>query len=294
MEINAMRIIALDHDYKEKLISRLLYLLLMLCFVFLFYPLFLDLIGTWWSDPEFSHGFLIPLISGYMIFQKRIRIKESIKAAELFDLKNSKSAFLFLIIGLFIYTIGRYVNDIMVEGISFIIVLWASILFIYGVEVFKLTGFPIGYLLFMIPLPARVLNFFSEPLKYMVAWISATIISSFNIPVFLEKEMINLPSVTLQVEEACSGIRTILAFSAIGLFFAHLFIRSSWFKAGIVILAVCIAVIINVARISAIGIIAYFFNNDAGLAIHRYGWTVTSFIGFLIIFLTARAINARN
>ena len=274
----------------RSLFSYFLHTSLVIVLVLLFYGLFLNLVFSWQEDPQFSHGFLIPFISLFMIWKQRNRIM-ILMESETPSRHYSIPALFFVLFGLCLFIFGKYTFLLFVEGFSFIIILLASILFIYGMNIFKIAFFPVLYLLFMLPIPARVLEFFSNPLQYLVAGISAWVIGLLGAPVFLKKELIYLPSITLQVEEVCAGLRTVLAFSAIGILFAYLYIRSTRLKIIFLMLIILFAIIVNISRVSAVGIFAYFISNDAGLNIHKYGWPLISIFGFSIIFLIGWAFT---
>ena len=274
-----------------KVFSYLLYITIFFLSGFLFYRLFLELIFAWGNDPEFTHGYLIPFISIFLIWNQRIKLRTLLELKKPSSPKYSNIALLVVILCICSFIVCRYTNVVLIEGISFVSIVLASILFVYGINIFKITLFPILYLLFMLPIPARILSFFSEPLQYLITKGFAWILLLFNVPFLLEGELIYLVSITLHVEEACAGLRSLMAFSAIGLVYAYLFIRSNLFKVLIVILSIILAVIMNLIRVSAIGIFAYYFSNEMGLKIHEYGWTLTSILGFLIIFLMGWAFK---
>lgn len=272
-------------DYNSRVTLTVLFFAVIVLLSYLFYPLFINLLHAWDSNPQFSHGYLIPCIAIYMVWHQRNRLINLIKDNGLENVRYLNIDFVIAFLGLFLFIVAKYTSLVLIEGISFIIILLAFVLFVYGIDVFKVALFPILYLFFMLPIPSRIIDLFSIPLQSLVAKLSAWIVSLFGIPVFLESEFIYLSTITLQVTEACSGLRSLLAFVAIGALFAYLYIRSNLLRVSILVLSIVVAIVMNLIRVSAIGILAYYIDNETGLKVHEYGWTFISLFGYSLIFL---------
>lgn len=245
----------------------------------LFYSLGVELIAEWRSDPEFSHGFLIPLVSAYIIWAERKKISSALLARDL-D-KFNTGGLLLISMGLTILVFGRFIQHIFIQGIALVIVLSGIICFLYGYHVLRTVLFPIGYLLFMLPIPYAVNYFFANQLKFFVAESSSFLLNIARIPVLLEGNMLHLASISLEVVEACSGMQTMISFLAIGSLFAHIGYKSNIMRAVIFVTAIPLSILANILRVSAIGFISYYFNNDLAHDFHRYAWTLIVLTGVL-------------
>lgn len=184
-------------------------------FFLLFYPLIFKLIDSWEVDPNYSHGFFIPFISLYFIYTKR-------KVLKYLDITPSNTGLWVVVFGLLLFILSWLSSLDFAQGISMLVVLWGSILFLYGKQVARLLTFPICYLVFMIPLPAIVWNRLSVPLSLVASSISAKLMELMGLVVYREGNIITLPNITLQVVEACSGLRSLVTMMALGAALAYL------------------------------------------------------------------------
>jgi exosortase len=255
----------------------------------LFSPLIIQLVHEWRNDPEFSHGFLIPIVSAYLIWIKRKKIMSIESSPSNNELKAGSSAL--LIIGLIMFIFGAFVQHIFVEGIAMMTILSGIVFLLYGVELLKVVLFPIGYLIFMLPIPHVVNLFFASQLKFFIAHSSAFLLSLAQIPVLLEGSTLHLPSISLEVVEACSGMQTMISFLAIGAVFAYLGYHSILLRTIIIIMAVPLALLANILRVSMIGAISFYFNNSLAHNFHHYAWTLIVFIGVLGFIAISKGIH---
>ncbi len=223
----------------------------------------------WYIDENYSHGFLIPFISGYILWQR----KDSIKTA---DYVPSNLGFLLVIIGLGLYLVGTVAGETFTMRTSMLIVLAGAIVFGYGFGLFKTISFPFFYLVFMIPLPYLLYDSIAFPLKLFVSKYSVDFLGVIGVPVLREGNVIHLVSTTLEVADACSGIRSIMSLLALSAALAY-FSQTGWLKRTVLIaLAIPIALFANSIRVIGTGILASkygakaaegFFHEFAGLVI---------------------------
>lgn len=261
--------------------STLSYMVLLLgSFLALYYPIFLKLIQDWETDPNYSHGYFIPVLAAYMIWSRR---------SEIFAEAVNPSLFwgaLLMLAGLLQLIVAWVGSEYFLQGSSMIPLLLGMSLFIWGPAISRKLAVPILYLIFMIPLPAIIWDQLAFPLALLASKIAAFSIDAIGLSIFREGNIIYLPNVTLQVEEACSGLRslsTLFALSALVAFLCHL--RTS-FKWIIFLAAVPIALTGNALRLIATAILAR--NFGSGMAegfIHELsGWVLFVF-GLIILVL---------
>jgi exosortase len=256
--------------------------------LYLFYPLAVSLIQEWRRDPEFSHGFLIPLVSVYLVWMKR---KDILLMSQPMTKISEGEGLILLICGLIVFVFSRFLQHMFIEGVALVIILLGIVLFLYGKKVMRTVQFPIIYLVFMLPIPYTFNYFIAQHLKFSIAKSAGFLLGIFQIPVFLDKNVLQLASISLEVVEACSGMQTTISFLAIGSLFAYLTYNSNVYRMVIVFLAIPMALIANIVRVSMIGILSHYFNNDVALKFHGYAWVLVVFTGIIGFALLRFCIN---
>ncbi len=230
-----------------------------------FYYLFRDEIGTivhkWLTDSSWSHGFLIPLFSLYFINQKKEEVLRSVHNNEL---RPNYLGLFFLICGISFY----FFNIISPSGygyfrvISAIAVLGAIALFLGGWRLVRYTWLPIGFIVFAVPLPQRFYVGLTMPMRKLAATIATALLnlapqmeataSGVVIDMFYKGQHLE-PS--LDVAEACSGMRLLMAFLALGVAMAYLHYRPTWQRIILLASTIPIAILCNIVRVTVTGFI---------------------------------------
>ncbi len=218
-------------------------------FLFVYQKAILKLISDWSTDPNFSHGFLIPFVALYMIWYKKKELSE-------INLNPSPIGIIVIIAGMLIHMAGNLGSELFLMRFSMIITLSGIIIYFCGFEVFKEILVPIAYLIMMIPIPSILWNQMAFPLQLFSAQISAQAINLLNIPVFREGNILHLANTSLEVVDACSGIRSLTSLLALTGAFAFLAPLSTFKKWILFFSAVPIAVAVNVIRLTITGAMA--------------------------------------
>ncbi len=218
-------------------------------YVFLYWHVMADLASDWASDPNFSHGFIVPLVFLYMVWHR----KYTLEAA---DRKTSNRGFLILGAGVVIYIVGNLGAELFFMRISMIISL-AGIIAVYaGFRVLAILAVPLAYLLLMIPVPAIIWNQIAFPLQLFAAKMAANTIVLTGIPVLREGNILHLANTSLEVIDACSGIRSLTSLIALTWLFAFIADFSLWKKWILFLSAIPIAVLVNVIRLTITAMMA--------------------------------------
>ncbi len=226
-----------------------------------FFTLYYDVIGKlikdWLNDPNYSHGFIIPFIALYMVWLRREKILKT-------ECAPSNLGFAVLIFALIIFIIGRLGSELFTMRLSMIFVVWSLVLFFLGINQAKLLTLPVLYLIFMIPIPAIVWNKISFPLKLFVSKLAAALIAFIGIPVLRAGNIINLSTVSLQVVDACSGMRSLISLLSISAAFAIINDFSLTKKWILFLSAIPFAIFFNVLRLFSTALLAQYY--DPGFA----------------------------
>lgn len=254
-------------------------------FLVLYSPTFSMFLYDWNNDDNYSHGFLVPFIVGYLVWTKKDKLQQLIP-------KPSSWGLVLLIGGLLIYVVGTIGAEWFLKRSSLIIVLGGLILFVYGAAYFKTLLFPLVFLIFMVPLPAIIYKALAFKLQLLVSRLSAELISAAGIAVFRSGNIIEVASGPLAVEEACSGMRSIMALLALSSLFAYLMYRSRLKQWILVAFALPIAVVTNIIRVTSTGILAHYFGREVaeGILHESFGWLVFV-IAFILLFLLSKLLD---
>ncbi len=211
-------------------------------------PSFIWMINRWSvADTYYSHGFLVPLISAFLVWQKREKLAK-------LKISPSNSGWLLLGPSVLIYVISVLLRINFSAALSLIPVLIGIVLLFLGKEFLKELLFPLLFLLFMIPLPSVAIVNLSFKLKIFAAQVSTFIINRVGVPAIRDGSVIKTMHSYLVVEDPCSGIRSLIALIALGALMAHFSDISKVKKAILFLSSIPIAIGTNVIRIVALSL----------------------------------------
>lgn len=211
-------------------------------------PTFIGMVERWsMADTYYSHGFLVPFISLFIVWTKR---------KELGSLKISPSAtgWIFFLAGILVHLICVRFRISFVSGFSFIAVLIGLILLFLGKEHLRKLLFPVSFLAFMVPLPMVAIANLSFRLKIFAAQVSTFIINRLGVAAVREGSVIKTMHSYVMVEDPCSGIRSLIALIALGALMAYFSELSRRKKIVLFISSVPIAISTNIIRITALSL----------------------------------------
>lgn len=200
-----------------------------------------------WDDPNYSHGLIIPFLTLYLI---KARMGSLTKAQS----QPYNLGLLILLAGLLLFVLGYIGGELFSKRTSFIIVLFGIILLLEGREIGGILLFPVAILFFAVPLPYVLYNALAFPLKLIASKIAVQALNVFGIPVFREGNIIHLTHTTLEVVDACSGIRSMMTLFTLAFFLAYLRHKTLWKRILLLLLAIPVAVIANAGRVTFTGI----------------------------------------
>jgi exosortase len=251
------------------------------CLGILYYSVFQSMVYDWSNDPDFSHGFLIPLISLFLVWQRSQEL-EKLPAAP------RNLGILVIVSGLFFLMVGSLAAEYFTQRISFIVVLSGIILFLLGRQHLKLLSFPLIYLIFMIPLPSILMLKITFPLQMLAAKAATFSLQLIDIPVFREGTVIHLVENSLEVERACSGIRSLISLLALGAVLAYFINKLNWQRALVIFSCLPIAILINAFRVSMTGILANYYGMGVAEGFfHGFSGAVLYFAGLILVAVVA-------
>lgn len=243
------------------------------------------LVAQWWNEPEYSHGFLVPLISGYLVWTKRDALRATPLVPGRWGLALMGGA-------LVTYITGNVGADLFLQRVSFVLMIAGAILYIAGWPMLKALLFPLGFLLLMIPLPGIIFNSIAFPLQLFAAQVASSVMESCAVPVFREGNVMHLAAASLDVEEACSGIRSLVSLTTLGVLYSYM-TYSTWVPRVLLMLAVVpIAIAANVFRVTVTGLIAHYVSVDAAMSVfHTAGGLGVFLIAAVLLLGVSRVLH---
>lgn len=251
-----------------------------------FLPVYPGLVSKWLNSPNNSHGILVPIISAYLIWQKRDKLRNA-------PVSNSFWGAAVLLSSFLLYIISYAGAVAVVSRIMLISSLIGLVLFNFGSTIFSILRFPLCYLIFMVPVPDSIYELVAFPLQLFATKVSASLIKVLSIPVWREGNMLYFVQTQLEVAEACSGLRSMMSYLMLSVLFAYFMGNTKWWgKITIILSAIPIAIFANIVRVTGTGILAHFFGGQiargflhefSGLAVFAFGFMILFFEYMLII-----------
>lgn len=229
-----------------------------------------------WNEKEsyYSHGFLVPLITLFIIWQKRNIIKE-IKIA------GSASGLWVIIVCLLIHIVCAALRVYFLSGFTLILLIYGMILFFFGKEMVRNLIFPIFFLLTMIPLPLVVIGNLTVKLKLLATKLSVFTLNHIGFRCIQDGSFIRMPASFLEVAAPCSGLRSIISLLTLGLLFAY-FSKTSLLKKSILFLSsIPIAIATNVMRIMLVAIVNDLYGSKVAMGLFH---DMTGYLVFVVAF----------
>ncbi len=261
---------------------------LILLFFGLYYQIIFYMVQDWYNDSNYSHGFLIPFISAYIIWKNKAKISN-------IKIKSDTLGFLILFIGLVLYILGIIGAELFTMRFSMIPVLLGIVYCLCGRDMTKNLLVPIGFLVCMIPIPSILFNVVAFPLKLFAANIATNVIQFINIPVVRDGNIIHLTDLTLEVADACSGIRSLMSMIALGTAYAYLFQNSVIKRLILVLFIVPITIVANVARVTGTGILAHYVGQTAAQGFfHEFAGIFVFLVAFLMFIVVGAVLSMWN
>jgi exosortase len=221
-----------------------------------FWPTLDFLLGKWSDDPQYSHGFLVPLFAGYLLYKNRESLMPALNGPGWPILAGTLLAIAIVFRGL-----GGGLLFHQLDCLALLLTLAALALFLGGGKLLKLTGPAIGFLIFMVPLPYELERNVGGPLRIAATWTSTFLLQTIGLPAIAEGNVILIDEVKLGVVEACSGLKMLVTFAAFSAGAALLAKRTGFEKIMVLLGIVPIALLSNVARIVATGVALTFISH---------------------------------
>jgi exosortase len=243
------------------------------------------MVSVWLDDPGYSHGILIPPLAAYIAWLRR---------AELLAVRPHADArgLLLTALACLLYIVGRLGAEFFLTRLSLVVLASGLIWTFWGLGRLRKLAFPLFLLVTMIPLPAIIYNRLAAPLQLFASAVSTASLQAAGVTVFRDGNIIHLAQNTLGIAEACSGLRSLLSLTVLGLVMGYVWCATAGARASVLLLAIPTAIAVNVLRIVGTAVVS---ERDPELAEGFYhlfsGWLVF-LAGFALLFAIARILAA--
>ena len=259
-------------------------LLLVAVVVVLYAPVLSRLVDQWYHDADYSHGFLVPVLSAYLIWQRRDKLRPVARHPSIWGI-----FIVAMSIGLLF--LGSLGAELFLTRISLLGTICGLIVYFCGLALLRAMAFPMAFLLFAIPIPVIVYNEIVFPLQFMASRFATRSLELLNLfPIMREGNVLIMPGMSLEVVEACSGIRSLMSLLALAAGFGYLVERSVAVRWLLIIAMVPLAIISNGTRVMITALMANYIGPQAAEGfMHEFsGWVI--FVVATVLFLLLHSL----
>jgi len=229
--------------------------LLVVFLAVLYGPVIARLVGQWSEDPNYSHGFFVPLFCAWVVWARRDRLRNLPSEPSWFGL-------LILLGAMGILTLGVLGAENFLSRVSLLLALCGLVIQFWGWRFFRAVSFPWAVLVLMLPLPAIIFNEITLPLQLMASRLGSLLLAVSGVPVLREGNAIYLPSLSLDVAEACSGLRSLMSLAAVGVFYGYFYEPKSGRRLLLFLGSIPVAIAANGFRIMVIGLLGEYWSPE--------------------------------
>jgi len=241
----------------------------------------------WTSSPDASYGLVLVAVALAIIWRRRADL------ARASDMPSSSAEGLPLFVGgLLLYVLGQLGADVFITRVSLVVVIAGAWWFVAGARSVRCVAAPLIFLLMAIPLPTLVVNAVTLPLQLTASRIAEQMLATAGVAVFRDGNLLELPSASLEVAEACSGLRSAVSLGAMSVLLA--WTQPSWpHRAALVLAALPIAIVMNGLRITATALACEAWEAEAATgAWHTLTGWLTFVASVIVLVMLQRTTNA--
>jgi exosortase len=258
---------------------------LALLLAILYHSIAIKLVNDWYELPDFSHGFLIPFFAAFLLWDKRLELRRT-------PIIPSWAGISFVVLGLLELMVGVLGADLFLQRTSFVLLATGLIWTLLGKAMLGQLKFVLFVLLLAIPLPTILFNQITFPLQLQASRFASALLPLAGVPVLRDGNIIQLPAMSLEVAEACSGIRSLMSLFTVAVIYGYFLERTTLRRVVLAISSLPIAVAANVVRIFGTGLCVQYWDPDKALGFfHEFsGWLLflVSLTCLYLVHLTMR------
>lgn len=255
--------------------------------LFLYHGILVYLVHEWWTDPNYSHGFIVPFFSAFLIWKDRKRLAE-------IEAQPSWTGLLIVAGGAAILIFGVLGAELFTSRTSLLFIIAGFVVYFQGWKYFRAVIFAWLFLFLMVPPPDLIMNMVTMPLQFLASDLATFFLRVFGVPVLESGNVLQLSNMSLEVVEACSGIRSLISLVTLAIIYGYLLEESYVLRAVLAVAALPIAVLANGLRIMGTGITGLYWDPDKAQGFfHEFsGWVIfiLSLIALFVLHKILRGI----
>ena len=250
-----------------------------------YFPVLYDLVVDWSTDANYSHGFLVPLVAGYFLWRDREKWRH-------LEYTYARAGWFMIAAAMGLFIVGTAGAEYFTARCSLVFLIFGLVWTFGGRSALRLAWFPIAYVLFMIPIPYVIYYTATFPMQLLASKAAGVGLSLIGMPHIRQGNVIHLPGYSLEVAEACSGLRSLVSLLALGAAYARLTQpRLNW-QIALFSCTVPIALAANVFRVWATALGAYAISPKvAEDFLHEFSGVVVFIISFVFLFVLGGMFN---
>ena len=253
--------------------------------LYLYNPTLARLLSQWWHDPNFGHGFLVPLFSGFVVWKNRFRLA-------VLPLKPSWAGLAVVVLSLVMLVGGVLGAELFLARASLLFLLAGLLILFAGASCFRVLLFPWVCLFLMVPIPTVVFTQVTLPLQLLSSHLAASTLSLLGVPVLREGNIIRLPTMVLEVAEACSGIRSLMSLFTLAVIYGYFAEPRLVGRLMLALAAIPIAVAANGLRIVGTGLLVQYGNAERAEGFfHTFSGWMIFVVSLLMLWLLHKTVR---
>lgn len=229
----------------------------LVCVLFVagYYPVFQILVEKWLTLEEYSHAFLILPIILYMVWDKRAVLVSD-------QVRYSSGGLVLVLFAALFYLFANLTQVHTIISLSMVLTVFGVLLYLAGINAVRELVTPLILLLLLIPVPEQLYIYLTFPLQIKVSQVSELVVGLTGVPVLREGNVMNIPTKSFEVVEACSGMRSIISLLSLSIIMGYFMLEAKVSKLLLLIASLPIAFLVNIIRVTAMILLFHFFKLD--------------------------------
>ena len=249
-----------------------------------YFPIIQRLIWQWSNDEDMSHGFFVPVIAGFIVWQRRKELAAT-------EARPTMWGLLLVVWGCIQLFLGYLGTELFTARTALVLTLIGAVWTLGGPPFLKKLAFPLCLLFLMVPIPAVIYSQITFPLQIFASQLAASALDIFGIPVLREGNILNVSGHLLSVVEACSGIRSLLTLTFLSLVYGYFFEKRTWVRIALFLSVIPVAIFVNGGRVTITGILTAvkpsyaegFFHEATGMFLFFADFVILIFVHQLLV-----------
>jgi exosortase len=227
------------------------------------------LVNAWLELPDYSHGILVPIFACYLIWVKRSTLKQT-------RIEPNWKGVAVVGFALALLVLGEFGAELFISRISIIVLCAGLVLGFGGWQLLKELRFVLLALLLAVPIPTIVFNQIALPMQGLASMLATALLHLMGVPALRLGNIIELPSMQLEVAEACSGIRSLVSLFTLAIFYGYFLEKTFLRRLALALASIPIAIAANAVRIFGTGMCIQYWDADKALGFfHEFsGWVM--------------------